>query len=208
MTLPACRLGALAAAAAATAVVGYGLAQVAQILGLIGYPLADGLIFAASICIAPAFLLTLLALHEVAPPEGRMWSRGALAFAAMYCAFALMTYAVQLVSVLPKAPERPDMGVLGMWPHSLFWVVDGLAYTTMGAAALFAALALPRDPAWTLARRLLLAHGLLTPVIVTVYVYPRFSVPLLMLGSPWLVTAAGSLIALCLAFRRERLQIP
>jgi hypothetical protein len=41
----------------------------------------------------------------------------------------------------------------------------------------------------------------MTPVITTVYFYPTFSVPLLVLGSPWIVTASGFMLTLALYFR-------
>jgi hypothetical protein len=40
-------------------------------------------------------------------------------------------------------------------------------------------------------------------MIALVYFYPRFSIPLLFLGTPWLVTAPGSFLLLALMFRRE-----
>ena len=204
MNPAAARLGFWSSLAALTATLGYGVVQLAQVLGLVGYPAADMLIYGFSICIAPPFLLALVALHESLEPERRMWTRAALLFGAIYVTYVALMYAVQLTTVIPRAPRSPDQGVLGVTPQSLFWVIDGLGYVSMGVASLFAGLALaPRGPGvW--ARRLLLANGLITPVIAFVYLYPHFSTGLLLLGSPWLITAPGSMAALAVYFRSPR----
>ena len=46
-----------------------------------------------------------------------------------------------------------------------------------------------------------IANAAMTPVIAVVYFYPRFSTTLLILGSPWIVTAAGSMLCLALYLR-------
>lgn len=43
----------------------------------------------------------------------------------------------------------------------------------------------------------------MTPIIAVVYFYRTFSTALLMLGSPWIVTAAGSMLCLALYFKSE-----
>jgi hypothetical protein len=186
------------------AILSYGVAQIGQVLGLIGPPAADALIYAASLGIAPPFLMAMVALHETIVPERRMWSGAALLFAAIYVTYVALTYAVQLSAVLPTTMSAPAQEVLGVRPQSLFWVVDGLGYISMGIATLLAGLAVTAAAPGLWARRLLLANGLVTPLIAVVYFYPRFSVGLLMLGSPWLVTAGGSMLALAVYFRSLR----
>jgi cytochrome b subunit of formate dehydrogenase len=48
-----------------------------------------------------------------------------------------------------------------------------------------------------------LANFLVTPLIGFVYFYPTFSYTLLLLGTPWIVTASGSMLVLSLYFRRR-----
>ena len=86
-------------------------------------------------------------------------------------------------------------------PQTLFWDIDALVYISMGISSLFAALAFPRGGPGILAREFLLSNGILTPVIAFIYFYPHFSVGVLLLGLPWLVTAPGSLFALARHFR-------
>lgn len=201
MSPAAFRLGFWSCLASFVAIVGYGGAQIAQVLGLVGYPLADVMIYGFSLCIAPPYLLSLVALQETISADRRMWMRAALLFGAIYVTYVALMYSVQLVTVIPRAPKAPDQGVLGVSPQSLFWVIDGLGYLSMGAASLFAGVALRGAGQGEWAQRLLLANGLITPVIGFVYVYPHFSNGLLMLGAPWLITAPGSMLALALYFR-------
>lgn len=45
--------------------------------------------------------------------------------------------------------------------------------------------------------------AVVTPMIALVYFRPRFSLPLLVLGSPSLITAPGSFLKLALMCRRD-----
>ena len=47
----------------------------------------------------------------------------------------------------------------------------------------------------------MLANAWITPIIAFIYFYPHFSQNVLLLGTPWLVTAPGSLLALACYFR-------
>jgi len=146
------------------------------------------------------FLLALLALHETADVRERLWTRGALLFGVIYVCYAALMYTVQLSVVIPQSLDRPPAGVLAVSPQSLFWDIDALAYISMGIATAFAAFALPRDGVGRWAHRLLLANGLITPIIAFVYFYPHFSTVVLLIGSPWLITAPGSMLALAYYF--------
>ncbi len=86
--------------------------------------------------------------------------------------------------------------------YSLFWAIDGLGYICMGFSTLFAAGAFERNEIWT--RHFFVANGLFTSVIAFIYFYPVFSVQLLLLGTPWILTAPGSILLLAFRFARER----
>jgi hypothetical protein len=188
------RLGFWAAATCAAAAAGYAAVQLLQLAGVVGFPVADALIYAVSLAIAPPFLLAMAALDHLAGPDARLWTRLAVTYVALM-------YVTQLGSVLPaQAAGRADVA-LTVYPQSLFWTIDALGYLAMGAAALFAGLGLPRTGPGRWARRLLLAHAGVTPLIAAVYFYPHFSAALLMLGSPWAVTAPAAMTALAGYFR-------
>lgn len=195
------KLGFCAAVAAFIATVAYGMAQIAQILDIVSYPLADILIYVASLCISAPFMIAILALHDTVEPRKRIWTTGAMLFGVMYVTYVVLMYAVQLSAVIPQSMDSPSGGVLGVAPHTLFWTIDGLGYVSMGVSTLFAALSLPRSGAGMWARRFMLANAMITPVIAFIYFYPHFSLGVLLLGTPWLITAPGSLLALALYFR-------
>ncbi len=201
--MQASRIGFYAALTALAATLGYGAAQIAKLVGLTRPPLDEILIDAASLCIAPAFLLAILALRHSTAATGRVWGEAAVMLAGAYLTFALLVYVVQLGTVIPYGDTLPGAEVLVVRPHALFWTIDALAYFCMGGSALCAGLSLARDARPNLLRPALLAHGAVTLLIAWPYFYPRFSVAILMLGSPWLVTAAGSSWLLARHFRRE-----
>lgn len=197
------KLGCYASIAAFIAIVTYGIVQSIQVFGYIQYPLADILIYASSLCIAVPFLLALLALDDTIEARRRLWSRGALIFAVMYVVYAALMYTVQLSVVIPRSGESTAGGVIGVLsvsPQSLFWDIDALAYIAMGIATAFAAFALPPTGSAPWPRRFLLANGVMTPVIAFIYFYPHFSTAVLLIGSPWLITASGSMLALAVYF--------
>jgi hypothetical protein len=60
------------------AAVTYGVAQIAQILGVVSYPLADILSYGASLCLSVPFLIAMLSLHDTVESRQRLWTSGAL----------------------------------------------------------------------------------------------------------------------------------
>jgi hypothetical protein len=195
------KLGFYASVAAFFAAVAYGVAQIAQILSAVSYPLADILIYGASICISVPFLVAMLSLHDTMESRQRVWTSGALLFGVMYVTYVALMYTVQLSVVIPKSMENPSSSILGVAPQTLFWTIDGLGYVSMGVSTLFAALSLPQIGPGMWARRFMFANAMITPVIAFIYFYPHFSLGVLLLGTPWLVTAPGSLLALASYFR-------
>lgn len=59
-----------------------------------------------------------------------------------------------------------------------------------------------------MAKGFFVANAAMTPVIAVVYFYPVFSVSLLILGSPWILTAAGSMLCLAFYLRNGKAQSP
>jgi hypothetical protein len=119
----------------------------------------------------------------------------------MYAIYVNLNYVVQLTAVLPYSTPNPG---LDDTPHSLFWTVDALGYIAMGFATLFAIPVFEKQGLQKWIRRFFLANGLIIPIFAFVYFYPNFSTTLLLLGSPWIVTATGSTLLLTLFFRKNR----
>lgn len=191
------KLGFYAAWCTAIAAICYTISQLLQLLKAINKPLDDILIYSTSLCIAPPFLLAILALHYTVSPDKKMWTHAALIFAVLYNAFVMLMYVVQLAAVIPYDITNP---VLTVMPHSLFWTIDALGYINMGLASLFLVPVFRRYGQERFCRWFFLVHALITVVVVLVYFYPTFSVPLLLMATPWCITAPGAMICLSLFF--------
>ncbi|MCQ6958765.1 hypothetical protein [Mucilaginibacter aquariorum] len=187
------------------AIVAYGAVQILQVLGVLHYPLDDRLIYGCSLAIAPAFLLAILAFHELSPVERRFWPHAAVLFAVLYAGYVILMYSVQLATVIPTSLVNRQETVLTVKPHSFFWTLDALGYICMGISTFFAGLGMPRKGSRNLwLRRFLLANGFILPLICFAYFYPQFTTMTLLIGSPWLVTASGSMLLLAVYFYKVR----
>jgi hypothetical protein len=201
-TKSAATIGFYCALIAFMAAVGYGVAQILQVLGFVVYPLDAILIYGFSLGIASPFLLAMLALHHIVPNEKKIWTHAALLFAVMYATYVTLMYVVQLSVVIPQSLHGASNTILTVTPHSFFWTIDALGYICMGLSTLFPAFVCAKEGFERWLRWFFLANGLLTPVIAFVYFYPYFSITLLLLGLPWLITAPGSMLLLALFFRK------
>ncbi len=201
------KIGFFAAIGAFTATALYGVVQAMQVANLLRPPLDGILIYAFSLCIVVPFIIALLALNHLAPDESKFWSNAALTFAVMYGIYVTMNYCVQLATVIPASLRHNvnDVRILEQSPHSFFWDLDALGYICMGLATLFGSFVFGDKGIEKTAKRFFIANALMTPVIAFVYFYPTFSLPLLILGSPWILTAPGSMLCLALYFKRMRL---
>jgi hypothetical protein len=199
------KVGFIAAMMAFTATVLYGSAQALQMVNLLRAPLDGILIFGFSLCIAAPFMVAMLALHYTAPNEKKFWSSAALIFTVIYCAYVTLNYVVQLATVIPAAHQgRLDpIRLLDQTPHSLFWDVDALGYICLGFATLFGSFVFAKQGVEGRTRRFFIANAAMTPVVAVVYFYPTFSIGLLLLASPWIVTAAGSMLCLAYYFKNS-----
>jgi hypothetical protein len=117
-------------------------------------------------------------------------------------------YTVQLVTVIPLSLRDPKENILTVTPHSFFWTLDALGYICMGLSTLFAAFLFKKDETQKWLRRFLLANGLMIPLIGFAYFYPHFSTWVLLVGSPWLITAPGSMLLLAIFFRKTCMTKP
>jgi len=197
------KIGFFAAMTAFAAIVLFGVAQVLQVLSVLRPPLDGVLLYGFSLCIVVPFIIAILAFHYVAPTGRKFWSNAALIFTVMYGTYVSLNYAVQLATVIPAAVQgRLDqVRILDQTPHSLFWDVDALGYICMGFATLFGSFVFRKHGIEKWAKGFFIANAVMTPVIAVVYFYPTFSTPLLILGSPWIVTAAGSMLCLASYFK-------
>lgn len=190
---------------AATATSAFVVIQAAQLTGLLRYPLDEILIYGSSLCIVVPFLLEMLAFHHVTDARERFWTHGALLFTILYAVFVVANYVVQLATVIPAnlSGTADGIRILEQTPHSLFWNFDAIGYIAMGLATLMAIPALAKTGFERWVRWSFCAHALVTPLIAFVYFYPTFSNTLLLLGSPWAITAPLFMTLLALTLRRR-----
>ena len=92
----AARFGLWAAIAAFAASVAYGIPQILQVAGVLQDPWDRILIFTPSLALAPAFVLTMAALHEMTPLDRRVLSLSALALAENFDREDLTAYEIAL----------------------------------------------------------------------------------------------------------------
>jgi len=192
------RIGYISALISFIVIVGYAVAQIAQVAGVVRYPLDAILIYGFSLAIAAPFLSALLVLHYKVPVDKQFWTHAALLFAVMYNVFVTIMYVVQLTVVIPYDVKDTALVVQ---PHSFFWTLDALGYIAMGVATLFAAFAFSSEQ--RVLKNFFLANAFTTPLIAFVYFYPNFSVGVLFIASPFIITAPGAMLALAIYFRHE-----
>jgi hypothetical protein len=176
-----------------------------QVLGMLTYPWDEILIYGFSLCITIPFMIEMLALHHVVAAEKKFWSHGALLCTVIYVVFVTANYIVQLATVIPMTLSGTDGAIqlLKQTPHSMFWDFDAAGYIFMGIAALFAAPLFAKQGFQKWVRYSLLAHALVTPLIMFVYFYPHFSNGLLLLATPWAITAPLFMLLLALFFKKS-----
>lgn len=197
----AARIGFWSSLAAFATAAGYSIVQILQLLGVLAFPWDEILIFGFSIGIPVPFVLAMVALHHSVPPERRIWTHCAIVLAAMYAVLVTIVYPTQLALVVPSKLAGAAEAVRGLTVSAgtFMWVIDGAGYVLMGLATLFAAGAFAGDHSQRWLRRLLIANGLIDPVIIAVYVLPW----LLPVGGLWIITAPGSLWLLAKYFRQR-----
>lgn len=192
--------------AAFTSTLVYGLVQILQIAGMLRFPVDEILIYGTSLLIVVPFILEMLALHYLTPPDKQFWTHAALIFTIIYAVFVSANYVVQLATVIPAKLRGATeaIRVLEQTPHSMFWDYDAVGYIAMGLACLLAVPAVNGIGYERWVRRSLVAHALMTPLLTIVYFYPTFSTKLLLLGLPWAITAPLFMFMLAVMLRKRQ----
>jgi hypothetical protein len=193
------------ALAAFVASAGYDIVQILQIIGSIKYPLDAILIYGFALGIPVPFVIAMVALHYSAPNDKKIWTHIGLLFAVIYTTYVALNYVVQLATVIPASliGTLGEVRILDQTPHSLFWDVDALGYIFLALSTLFASFLFSNRGFDRWVKWFFIANFLVTPLISFVYFYPTFSYTLLLLATPWVITASGSMLVLALYFKRQ-----
>jgi hypothetical protein len=188
----------------------YVVAQLAEWVGWLGSaggpessstPLAIALLLTPSLLLGSSFLMLMVCIHQLVPPERRIWSHAAVAFATAYAVLISLVYFVQLTLVAPRLASGRSEGIemLLFTPFDSFlYAVDILGYSFMSVATLFAAMGFTGRGLDRVVRVLLTANGLLLPFIALQMYFHS----LIWIAALWAVTFPGSTWALAMLFRR------
>jgi len=152
--------------------IGYIIPQIFSTSGILPHPRDLFWLFLPSLFLAPAFVLTIICLHYVAPASLRIWTAIAWSFAVIYCSFVTLVYFVELTVVVPAqlkgATGRIDLLLFDR--RTFMMAIDCLGYFFMSLSTFFAAFAFKNLRSKWLYRSLLL-NGSLIPVLVLAFFY-------------------------------------
>jgi hypothetical protein len=188
----------------------YVLGQLAEWSGLLGSeggpsssstPLGLAVLLAPSFFLGSSFLVLVVSIHQLAPPERRIWSHTAVVFATAYAILVSTVYFVQLTLVAPRIARGQIAGIEGLLfvPFdSVLYAVDILGYSFMSMATLFAAPVFSGSGVRRVARWFLTANGLLLPFIALQMYFHQ----LIWVAALWAVTFPGATWSLAVLFRR------
>ena len=188
----------------------YVVGQLAEWAGLMGSgggaenastPLGLVVLLTPSLFLAPAFLVMILAVKEIATADRRIFGNAAVAFASIYAVMVSINYFVQLTWVAPRlASGRID----GIEPFlfepfdSFLYSVDILGYSFMSVACLFAARVFRGPGLERKIRTFLTATGLLLPFIA-LQMYAHW---MIWIAALWAVTFPAATCLLAVFFMR------
>ena len=196
------RFGKWATISALVTSVGYAIPQLLQVAGILVDPWDRILIFAPSLALATAFVLTMVALHVTTAPAKQIWSFSALALAIMYGVMVSIVYVTQLAIVIPHEFRGDASGVALIKccnPGQFLTAVDLLGYTLMSLATLFAAPVFVGIGVGRTVRIWFIANGILAPFLFMQFVFPQ----LIYIGALWLITFPTAMFFLALYFLNE-----
>jgi len=188
----------------------YIVGQLAEWLGVLGSqggpessstPLGIVVLLTPSLFLGSSFLVLLVSIHQLTPPDRRIWSHTAVVFATAYTVLISIVYFVQLTLVAPRLARGQIEGIevfLFVPFDSFLYAVDILGYSFMSVATLFAARVFTGSGLHRVIRLFLTANGLLLPFLAL----QMYFHPLIWVASLWAVTFPGSTWALAIFFRR------
>lgn len=162
----------------------------------------------ASLLLAPSFVVMMVAIHYAAPSEKKIWSHIGITFAVLYAALVELVYVTWLFVVEPHVlrGQADLVALLIFTPGSFVQMVDGLGYTFMGIATLFAAPVFGGKRLEQWIRWLCLLNGLGAFMVFLSYVcYGLLGLSLLyssLLGVWWAFIFPALAILLAVYFRR------
>lgn len=204
------KLGYWSAIACTALSLAYIILQLFEWLGVLGSdggpaststPAGIALLLTPSLLLGTSFLLLMVSLHHRTPEPLKVWSHAGVAFASAYAVLTGMVYFIQLTLVLPRMARGETEGIefLVFTPFDSFlYAVDILGYTFMSVATLLAAFALTGAGVERVARRFMIANGLILPFIAL----QMYWHPLIWIAALWAITFPGATLSLAVLLGR------
>ena len=188
----------------------YVVGQLAEWLGWMGSgggaenastPLGLVVLLTPSLFLGSSFVVLVVSVHQLSPPDRKVWSHSAVVFATAYTVLISINYYVQLTWIAPRLAAGRTQGIeLFLFTpfDSFLYAVDILGYSFMSLATLFVARVFTGKGIERVARWFLLANGLLLPFIA-LQMYWHW---MIWIAALWAVTFPGSTWSLAILFRR------
>lgn len=178
----------------------YSVPQVFSEFKLIPHPQDLIWLFAPSLFLGPAFLITMVCIHYSVHSEVRIWTALGVVFAVLYTSCVTIVYFTQLTVVIPKLlrAEIDETNILAFRSRSFLNAVDCLGYFFMSLSTFFAAFAFAGTAGNKWLYRGLLYNGLLLPILILAFFYPFFYY----IGALWMITFPLAMIQVARQFKK------
>jgi len=210
ISMSTCRVGFWSAVFATVFSIAYDVGQIAEWLGWLGSQggaesssttLGLVVLLTPSLFLAPAFLILIVSVLQLASLDRKIWGHTAVVFAVSYAVLVSTVYFVQLTLVAPRLAAGRTAGIepfLFIPFDSFLYSVDILGYSFMSAATLFAACVFTGGGIERTVRLFLTVNGLLLPFIAL----QIYSHSLIWIAALWAVTFPGATWSLAILFWR------
>jgi hypothetical protein len=158
-------------------------------------------ILVPSLFLAPSFLIMMTAIHYYANDERRIFSHIGLLFAVAYLVFVSIVYFTVLTVTIPSMVrgEIEAIALLRYVPKSFMTGIDALGYASMSLATLFSAFIFGKTKLEAWIKRLFIANGVITPIILLTQIYPMVAYA----GAAWIITMPFSSFLVMLLFKKR-----
>jgi hypothetical protein len=196
-------IGTRAGVLATVSGLGYIIALLLSLAGVLTGPRATFWQLAPSIVLAWSFMVLIGAVVESSAPERRVWALIGFGFSLIYATINSIVYFAELTVVIPHvaAGQVGDLSVLLFEPGKFLFAINGLAYFMMSMAALFASAGFVRDGFQGKVRWAMVAHGVIGPAIAAAVVQPVFTY----IGALWIITFPVMSVMLTMLYSRRQM---
>jgi hypothetical protein len=130
---------------------------------------ADAMSYVTCLILPASFVVMMVSIHRITPPDRRVWSQLGLSFSIVYAVMCSMVYYIQLVVVRTNSlGVSPDaMALFAFTPGSAMFAVDMLGYAFLTLATLVTSPVFGDSLREKWLKRLFFVHGLFAlPTIV------------------------------------------